>query len=140
MTQKTLAEQIAEMQNNLIALDKIITATIPNPVEIERRIKHFEVVYKDGTKALFIEDKSTEVPAETMSAEEVLKVLRKRHVEPALAPDPKPRKELAHRIGYACIINGVKYNSLIHASRVLKVCRHTIKTNIESGRNNWSYV
>lgn len=137
MTQKSLAEQVAEMQNNLIALDKLLQAPpTPTPVLVGRIV----VEYDDGTEQIFVPHQETSPTKTTMSVQEVLSQLRKRHTEePKLAPDPKPRKELAPRTGYSCIINGVKYNSLIHAERVLGMSRHAIKARIEKGMVNWSY-
>jgi hypothetical protein len=140
MTQKTLAEQVAEMQNNLIALDKLLHAQEPTPQPQPALVGRIVVEYDDGTEQIFVPHKVTETPKSTMTAEEVLKIIRKRHVEPELAADPLPRKPRQPRIGFACIINGVKYNSIVHASRVLGMCRHTIKANLDRDFANWSYV
>jgi len=140
MTQKTLAEQVAEMQNNLIALDKLLQAPV-HQCAAQPLVGRIVVEYDDGTEQIFVPHKVTEPTKAVMSAEEVLKVLRKRKTEePKVAEDPLPRKPRLPRIGFACIINGVKYNSIIHASRVLGMCRHTIKHNIDLGLVNWSYA
>ena len=132
MTQKTLAEQVAELQNNLIALDKIIITPSPSPSpSVEPKVKSFLVKYDDGTEQLFVpEEPKTQVA-------EVLQEIRNRHVETAI--DPLPAKQHIH-IGYECIINGKKYNSIMHASRALGICRHRIKANLETNLTGWSYV
>jgi hypothetical protein len=138
MAQQTLAEQIAEMQNNLIALDKIINAPVAPATQ---KVGRIVVEYEDGTEDIFVKH----VPLKLITDDQtksILSQLRKRNLEKEteVAADPKPKATLPNRIGYSCILDGVKYNSLIHAERVLGMSRHTIKANIERGMSNWSYA
>jgi hypothetical protein len=136
MTQKTLPEQVAEMQNNLIALDKIINA--PQTPKVGRIV----VEYEDGTEDIFVKHVPPKLVADDQTRS-ILAQLRKRNLEKEeikVANDPLQKKMLPSRIGFSCIINGVKYNSLMHAQRALGICRHTIKENIEKGLANWNYA
>jgi hypothetical protein len=117
MTQKSLAEQVAEMQNNLTALDKILNTK-------EKRISSIIVKYNDGTAELF--SPTLKRPTENLPEQKVVE---------ARTPRLPNFKE-----GYACIINGKKYLSIMHASRVLKICRHRVKANIEAGYHGWEFV
>lgn len=136
MSQKTISEQLAEMQNNLIALDKIINA----PVQaVEKKVKSFLIVYDDGTEQVFV----PEVAKPKLTTAEILLQLRdrsaKREEKYETAADPLfPKQRL--REGFACVINGTRYNSIVHASRVLGVCRHSIKARLDNGTAGYEYV
>lgn len=138
MTQKNLKEQLAEMQNNLIALDKIINT--PS----EKTVKKFLITYVDGTEQWFVPEVMPEAFLETppkYTTDEILAQLRKRATDLAkikTADDPLVPKPLKRK-GSTCVINGVRYNSIMHASRVLKLCRHRVKTNLDRGVTGWEY-
>jgi len=136
MTQKTLAEQLAEMQNNLIALDKLIKAE-PAP---KFKVDKIQITYTDGTVATFVEQK--EDPIQVAHAS-ILAQLRKRAEERStlhednFAADTLRRKAAN---GYKCRIHGVQYRSIMHASRNLHICRHQIKHNLDDGKAGWEYM
>ena len=123
MTQKSLAEQVAEMQNNLTALDKILNTK-------ENRISSIIVKYSDGSSDLF--SPALKRPPENLPEQKVKAVAVDLDIRPAKSPNFKE--------GYACLINGKKYVSIMHASRVLKICRHRIRANIEAGYHGWEFV
>ena len=117
MTQKTLAEQVAELQNNLIALDKIINAPTP-----EKKVKCFRFTYDDGSTQWFA----------PISDEDATDQLDVKLDNKTIKKKPRP--------GYPCIIRGVRYNSVMHAARELGLCRHRVKCNLDIGLREWAYL
>ena len=133
MTQKTISEQLAEMQNNLIALDKIINAPVQ---EVEKKVKSFLITYDDGTEQVFVPEV---IQTPKLTTAEILSQLRTRANKMDYANDtliPKAR----NREGYACMINGVKYHSIMHASRVTGIYRHAIQARLDAGAVGYEYV
>lgn len=102
MTQKNLKEQLAEMQNNLIALDKIINT--PS----EKTVKKFLITYVDGTEQWFVPEVMPEALLETppkYTTDEILAQLRKRATDLAkikTADDPLVAKPLKPQRVYLC--------------------------------------
>ena len=131
MTQKSMAQQLAEMKNNLIAMEKLLRPEAPEVVP-EKKAMCFLVTYDDGTTQKFVKE-----PA-GRSTEEILAQLRSRaeKMKYETATDPAPRKS----IGFACIFNGVRYNSIRHAGRSTGICIHKIKSNLDKGINGWIYA
>jgi len=135
MTQKTLKEQVAEMQNNLTALDKLLSAPIVQAPITEKRVRSFLLSYDDGEEVLF-------EPKIGKSASEILAIIRERNEllnqTREIEYDPIVRKATP-KLGFECVIHGKNYNSINHAGRVLNMCRHTVKSNIDRGLKGWDY-
>ena len=120
MTQKSLAAQIAEMQNNLTALDKLMQAELATPkIEVVRKkIASITVQFSDGSTQSFIEEQDFFDP--------------KNHI---LATTPDGRKPVVHsgvhnnwatrvkspRPGLAVEVHGVRYESIAEAGRQLNL-------------------
>ena len=124
MSQRTIAQQIAEAQNVLVALSKQVQVTA------DKKVQSITVSYSDGSTDTFVKQPL---------ASEILAQLRVRHTEVETAEDPLPAK-VHLRGGFACIINGVRYNSIMHASRVLNKCRHGIKKKLDKNEQGYQYV
>lgn len=133
MTQRSMAQQIAEAQNIITALSKKIEEQIEAP-QPERKVSNFLIKYDDGTEQWF-------VPETSPTTANILSQLRDRSAkrEVQVADDPLPAKQRL-REGFECIIDGVKYNSIVHASRVLGMCRNAIKSRLDKGAAGYEYV
>ncbi len=135
MTQKALAQQLAEMRNNMLALDKLLKAPYEPKQEPERIVSEFLITYKDGTSQKFgpigplINKTSTDD-----QVKEILAKTKARHLpnQPVLSTLPRP--------GFGCNIDGKTYASVMQASRELGLCRHRVKANLDKGLFGWKYV
>ena len=102
MTQKSMAAQIAEMQNNLKALDKILQEPI------EKKISSITVTYDDNTTmTVFATTQQQTKPARKCTTYQ-------------------------DKGGKACIIDGVKYISINAASRALNVYPGGVTSRVQS--------
>ena len=132
MTQKSIAEQIADAQNVLVALSKKVAQEV---IPVTKEVDSITVAYQDGTTETFVKQQDTK-------ASEILAQLRDRATARAsvvFAPDPLPAKQLK-RGGFKCRIHGVNYTSIMHASRSLDICRHAIRARLNRGDVGYDYV
>lgn len=138
MTQKSLAEQIAEMQNNLKALDKLMQAELAPKLEVVRKkISSITVQYSDGTTADFIEAQDLFAPTNHIAAKSATPINRKQVVHTGVhhnwatrVKNPKP--------GLAVEINGVTYQSIADAGRKLNLHPCTVGDRVHSSEwSNW---
>jgi hypothetical protein len=129
MTQKTMAQQIAEAQNIITALSKQIEAPV------ERKLKKFLCTYDDGTEQWFVPEEVQPI----FTTKEILSQVRDRHLPKEIAEDTLPMKQHL-KPGLECIINGVRYRSVMHASRITGVCRHSIKDKLDKRVAGYQYV
>ena len=134
MTQKSIAEQIADAQNVLVALSKKVAQEV---IPVTKEVDSITVAYQDGTTETFVKQ-----PQPDLKTREILSQLRDRATARAsvvFAPDPLPAKQLK-RGGFKCRIHGVNYTSIMHASRSLDICRHAIRARLNRGDVGYDYV
>lgn len=113
MKNKSMADQLAEMQNNLTALDKILKT--PEDTKV---VKSVVVNYTDGTSQEFA---SVEAKVEH----------RKR----------KTCTQYEDKLGKKCVIGGVTYQSVSAASRALNIYKGGVTSRIKSTLfPDWNYV
>ena len=132
MTQKTIAEQIADAQNVLVALSKQVEI---QKVSVTKQVESITITFNDGTNQKFVPEVQVDKTPELLSQLRV----RADKMKYPLAGDPLVPSIYSPRKGFGCIIEGKKYNSIMHAARALDMCRHTVKHNLDSGFTGWDY-
>ena len=140
MTQKSMAQQIAEAQNIVTALSKKLEEQLAAPKPLpERKLTKFLCTYDDGTSQWFV----PEVVERKWTTEEVYAQIRpeakaKYAAKVALAVEADvashPRK------GTECVILGKRYNSISHAARSSGMCRTGISVRLSNGKQGYDYV
>lgn len=143
MTQKTLAAQIAEMKNDLAALDKLMQAEIDakfaQPIK-ERKLTKFLCTYDDGTEQWFVPEVSAPVsnPASTPNLDPFgrkVTVVNGKHNNWALRIKHGPRP------GLQVEIDGEQYDSMAEASRQLNLHPCTVAKRVHSSAyTTWNVV
>ena len=146
MTQKSLAAQISEMQNNLAALDKLMQAEIDKKfakeeVAVVATIDRIVVTYTDGTTQQFVpkvEAIQPDTTQHTKPQSHVPYVPGNRKLVVYPGPHDNWSRRITHesRPGLAVVIDGTQYHSIAEASRQLNLNPCTVSRRIYD--NAWT--